>query len=149
MSIGVNNCVFLGLLGRDPEVRYMSDGAATATLSLAVDRTWKDKDGQKKSACEWVRLALYGQQAEFCGQYAKKGSQVYAEGRMQTRKYTDKQGQERQTTEIIVKNFQLLGGKPKIDSKPEQYQPLQKSQPQQVREAYTGAGHYNEEDCPF
>ena len=108
----VNKVILVGNLGRDPEVRYMTNGEAVANVSLATTESWKDKaSGDKKGLTEWHRLVFYRKLAEIVGQYLKKGSTVYVEGRLKTRKWTDKDGQERQTTEIEVTEMQMLGGR--------------------------------------
>ncbi len=107
----VNKVILIGNLGRDPEVRYMPSGDAIATLSIATTETWKDKNGEKQEATEWHRVVFFGRQAEICGQYLKKGSQVYVEGSLRTRKWQDKDGQDRYTTEIRGDRMQMLGGR--------------------------------------
>lgn len=107
----VNKVILVGNLGRDPEVRYMPSGDAMANLSLATTDTWKDKGGEKQERTEWHRVVMFGKQAEIAGEYLKKGSQVYIEGRLQTRKWTDKSNIERYTTEIIADRMQMLGGR--------------------------------------
>ncbi|HQT81790.1 MAG: single-stranded DNA-binding protein [Ferrovum sp. 37-45-19] len=107
----VNKVILVGNLGRDPEVRYSSDGAAIANISVATTDVWKDKSGEKQEKTEWHRVAFFGRLAEIAGEYLKKGSQVYLEGRLQTRKWQDKEGQERYTTEVIADRMQMLGGR--------------------------------------
>lgn len=108
----VNKVILVGNLGRDPESRYGTDGAAIVNVSLATTDTWKDKNtGEKREATEWHRLVFFNRLAEIAGQYLKKGSQVYVEGRLRTRKWQDKDGQERYTTEIVVDQMQMLGGR--------------------------------------
>ena len=107
----VNKVILIGNLGRDPEVRYSADGSAIANISLATTDTWKDKSGEKQEKTEWHRVAFFGKLAEIAGEYLKKGSQIYVEGRLQTRKWTDKEGQERYTTEIVADRMQMLGSR--------------------------------------
>jgi single-strand DNA-binding protein len=107
----VNKVILIGNLGRDPEVRYMPSGDAVANISIATTETWKDKNGEKQEQTEWHRVALFGKTAEIAGEYLKKGSQVYIEGRLQTRKWTDKEGQERYSTEIRADRMQMLGSR--------------------------------------
>ncbi len=107
----VNKVILVGNLGRDPEVRYMPDGAAIANISVATTDSWKDKNGEKQERTEWHRVAFFGKLAEIVGEYLKKGSQVYVEGRLQTRKWQDKEGQDRYTTEIVADRMQMLGGR--------------------------------------
>lgn len=108
----VNKVILVGNLGRDPEVRYMPSGDAMANLNLATTDSWKDKkSGDKQEKTEWHRVVMFGKTAEIAGEYLKKGSQVYIEGRLQTRKWTDKEGQERYTTEIVADRMQMLGSR--------------------------------------
>ncbi len=107
----VNKVILIGNLGRDPEVRYMPSGDAIANLSVATTETWKDKAGERQEATEWHRVVFFGKQAEICGQYLKKGSQIYVEGSLRTRKWQDKDGQDRYTTEIRGDRMQMLGGR--------------------------------------
>ncbi len=108
----VNKVIIVGNLGRDPETRYMPNGDAVTNIAVATTESWKDKNtGEKKELTEWHRITFYRKLAEIAGQYLKKGSQVYVEGRLQTRKWTDKDGIERYTTEIIADTMQMLGGR--------------------------------------
>ncbi|RJG02331.1 single-stranded DNA-binding protein [Noviherbaspirillum sedimenti] len=108
----VNKAIIVGNLGRDPETRYMPNGDAVTNIAVATTENWKDKNtGEKKELTEWHRITFYRKLAEIAGQYLKKGSQVYVEGRLQTRKWTDKDGNERYTTEIIADSMQMLGGR--------------------------------------
>lgn len=107
----VNKVIIVGNLGRDPELRYMPSGDAIANIAVATSYKSKDKDtGEQKEATEWHRISFFGRLAEIVGQYLKKGSSVYVEGRLQTRKYTDKDGVERYATDIIAEQMQMLGG---------------------------------------
>lgn len=108
---GVNKVILVGNLGNDPEVRYMPNGNAVANLSLATSESWKDQHGQMQERTEWHRLTMYKRLAEIAGEYLVKGSQIYIEGKLQTRKWQDQQGQDRYTTEIIVDQMQMLGGR--------------------------------------
>ena len=108
---GVNKVILVGNLGNDPEVRYMPNGNAVANLSLATSESWKNQQGQMQERTEWHRLTMYRRLAEIAGEYLKKGSQIYVEGKLQTRKWQDQQGQDRYTTEIIVDQMQMLGGR--------------------------------------
>ena len=108
----VNKVILVGNLGKDPEVHYTADGAAIANITLATTDTWKDKtSGEKKEATEWHRVSFFGKLAEIAGQYLKKGRSVYIEGRIRTRKWQDKEGQDRYTTEIIADQMQMLGSR--------------------------------------
>ena len=112
----VNKVIVLGNLGREPEVKYLPNGDAVCNFSLATTESWKDKNGQKQDKTEWHNIVLFRKLAEIAGEYLKKGRPAYIEGRLQTRKWTDKEGKERYTTEIIGEQMQMLGGKD--DAKP-------------------------------
>jgi single-strand DNA-binding protein len=107
----VNKVILLGNLGRDPETRYTTGGDAVTNLRIATSEQWKDKSGEKQERTEWHSVVLFGRQAEVAGEYLKKGRSVYIEGRLQTRKYTDKEGVEKYSTEIVADRMQLLGGR--------------------------------------
>ena len=108
----VNKVIIVGNLGRDPEIRYMPSGDAIANIAVATSYKSKDRNtGEQKELTEWHRISFFGRLAEIVGQYLKKGSSVYVEGRLQTRKYTDKDGIERYATDIIADNMQMLGGR--------------------------------------
>jgi single-strand DNA-binding protein len=114
---GVNKVTILGNLGKDPEVRFMPNGGAVANITVATSDTWKDKQtGEQKEKTEWHRVVMFGKLAEIAGEYLKKGSKVYLEGSLQTRKWTNQQGQDQYTTEIVLQGFngvmQMLDGKP-------------------------------------
>ena len=109
---GVNKVILIGRLGNDPEMRYMPSGEAVANLSLATSESWTDKTtGAKREKTEWSRVVAFRKLAEIIGQYCKKGDQIYIEGKLQTRKWSDKNGQDHYTTEIIADQMQMLGGK--------------------------------------
>lgn len=114
-SRGLNKVMLIGHLGQDPEVRYLPNGNAVAMLSLATSDTWKDKQtGEQKERTEWHRVVIYGKLAEIASEYLRKGSQVYIEGELRTRKWTDQSGQERYTTEVVVSmqgSMQMLGSR--------------------------------------
>lgn len=114
-SRGVNKVILVGNLGQDPEVRYMPNGGAVANMTLATSETWRDKTtGEQKEKTEWHRVVLFGKLAEIAGEYLKKGSQVYIEGALQTRKWTDQAGIDKYTTEVVVNvggTMQMLGGR--------------------------------------
>ena len=107
----VNKVILIGNLGKDPEVRYLPSGDAVANISIATTETWKDKGGEKQEKTEWHRVSMFSKLAEIAGEYLKKGSQVYIEGRLETRKWTDKEGHERYTTEIRADRMQMLGSR--------------------------------------
>lgn len=109
MSRGINKVILIGNLGQDPEVRYMASGAAVCNVSVATSESWKDKTtGEPVERTEWHRVVMFRRLAEIAGEYLKKGSKVYIEGRLQTRKWQDQQGQDRYTTEIVADNMQML-----------------------------------------
>ncbi len=107
----VNKVILVGNLGRDPETRYMPNGDAITNISIATTSTWKNKAGEKQEATEWHRIAFFGKLAEIAGEYLRKGSQVYIEGKLRTRKWQDKDGLDKYTTEIIADAMQMLGTK--------------------------------------
>ncbi|MDT8364400.1 MAG: single-stranded DNA-binding protein [Nitrosomonas sp.] len=107
----LNKVMLIGNLGRDPETRYMPSGDAMANLNIATTDTWKDKTGEKQERTEWHRVVIFGKLAEIAGEYLRKGSPIYIEGRLQTRKWTDKSNVERYTTEIVADRMQMLGGR--------------------------------------
>lgn len=112
MARGVNKAIVLGNLGQDPDVRYTAGGAAVTNISVATAESWKDKEtGQQQERTEWHRVVFFGRLAEIAGEYLRKGSQVYLEGRIQTRKWQDKEGQDRYTTEIVANEMQMLGSR--------------------------------------
>lgn len=114
-SRGVNKVILVGNLGQDPEVRYMPSGGAVANFTLATSESWRDKQtGEMKEQTEWHRVVLFGKLAEVAGEYLRKGSQVYIEGQLRTRKWTDQSGQDKYTTEVVVNvggTMQMLGGR--------------------------------------
>ncbi|MEM7292242.1 MAG: single-stranded DNA-binding protein [Pseudomonadota bacterium] len=112
MARGINKVILVGNLGADPEVKYMPSGSAVANISVATSDSWKDKNtGQQQERTEWHRVVFFNRLAEIVGEYLKKGSQVYVEGRLQTRKWQDKQGVDRYSTEIVANEMQMLGGR--------------------------------------
>lgn len=113
MSRGINKVILIGNLGADPEVRYTQNSTAIANLSIATSETWKDKQtGEPREQTEWHRCVAYRRLAEIAGEYLKKGSKVYVEGRLQTRKWQGQDGVERYTTEIVINDLQMLDGRP-------------------------------------
>jgi single-strand DNA-binding protein len=117
----VNKVILMGNLGRDPEVRFMPNGDAVCNFSIATTDSWKDKAGERQEKTEWHNIVMYRRLAEIAGEYLKKGRPVYLEGRLQTRKWQTKDGQDRYTTEIIADSMQMLGGRdgaPTQDSQP-------------------------------
>ena len=116
---GINKVIIVGNVGGDPETRYMPSGSAVTNLTVATNETWKDKDtGEKKERTEWHRVAMFNRLAEIAAEYLSKGSQVYIEGKLRTRKWQDKDGNDRYTTEIIADEMQMLGGKGETNQRP-------------------------------
>ena len=112
MARGVNKVILIGNLGKDPETRYMPSGSAVTNLTLATSESWKDKQsGEQQERTEWHKVAMFGRLAEIAAEYLRKGSQVYIEGKLRTRKWQDKEGKDRWTTEIVADEMQMLGGK--------------------------------------
>lgn len=140
---GVNKMILMGNLGQDPEVRYMPSGGAVANITVATSESWNDKaTGEKKEKTEWHRVSIFGKLAEIAGEYLGKGSQVYIEGKLQTRKWQDQSGQDRYTTEIVVQGYsgvmQMIGRAPEQQGGNQQQgwgQPQQPAQQQQQQRA--------------
>ena len=113
MARGVNKAIIVGTLGRDPEIKYTASGSAVVNINVATNESWRDKNtGEMQERTEWHRIVMFGKLAEIAAQYLKKGSQAYFEGRLQTRKWQDQNGQDRYTTEIVANEMQMLGGRP-------------------------------------
>ncbi|OAM37800.1 single-stranded DNA-binding protein [Eikenella sp. NML120348] len=129
--MSLNKVILIGRLGRDPETRYMPNGDAVCNFSIATSESWKDQSGQKKERTEWHNITMYRKLAEIAAQYLKKGSQVYIEGRIQSRKYTGKDGIERTAFEIIASEMKMLGGK--ADGGEGQHTPAPQPVPQPVK----------------
>ena len=108
---GLNKVMLIGNLGRDPEMRYTPNGTAVANFSIACNRTYTDREGQRQEETEWVRIVCFARQAEIAGQYLQRGSPIFVEGRLQTRSWEDQQGQTRYMTEVVANNFQFLGSR--------------------------------------
>ena len=148
----VNKVIIVGNLGRDPETRYLPSGEAVTNISVATTDTWKDKtSGEKKEATEWHRVSFFGRLAEIAGEYLKKGSQVYVEGSLRTRKWQDKEGKDRYTTEIRADTMQMLGsragaGEPRGEAAPKSEGAAKAAAP-----ANKPAGKFDdmEDDIPF
>ncbi len=111
MANGINKVILIGSLGKDPEVRYMPNGKAVSNITVATSESWKDQQGQQHERTEWHRCTMYDRLAEIAGEYLKKGSKVFLEGKLQTREWQDQQGQKRYTTEIIVSEMQMLSSR--------------------------------------
>ena len=113
MARGINKVILVGNLGADPETRYTASGAAVTNLRLATSEVWRDKQtGEQQERTEWHRVVMFNKLAEVAGEFLRKGSQVYIEGKLQTRKWQDQSGQDRYTTEVVANEFQMLGGRP-------------------------------------
>ena len=112
MARGINKVILVGNLGQDPDTRYMPSGSAVTNVTIATNESWKDKaTGEQKDRTEWHKVAMFGRLAEIAAEYLRKGSQVYIEGKLRTRKWQDKDGHERYTTEVIADEMQMLGGR--------------------------------------
>ncbi|MBL4764863.1 MAG: single-stranded DNA-binding protein [Colwellia sp.] len=152
---GVNKVIIVGNLGKDPEVRFMPNGGAVANITVATSDTWKDKQtGEQKEKTEWHRVVMFGKLAEIAGEYLKKGSKVYLEGSLQTRKWTNQQGQDQYTTEIVLQGFngvmQMLDGKPQGQQQggfqqqgQQQSGGFQQQAPQQKNDGFAPQQQYN------
>ncbi|BEH97513.1 single-stranded DNA-binding protein [Edwardsiella ictaluri] len=149
-SRGINKVILVGYLGQDPEVRYMPNSNAVTTLSLATSESWRDKaTGEMKEQTEWHRVVLFGKLAEVASEYLRKGSQVYIEGQLRTRKWQDQHGQDRYSTEVVVNvggTMQMLGSRQQSDGSPSQQQgwgqprqPASGSQPSPVKPSSSGS----------
>jgi single-strand DNA-binding protein len=112
MARGVNKVILVGNLGKDPDTRYMPSGSAVTNFSIATSESWKDKQtGEQKDRTEWHNISMFGRLAEIAAEYLRKGSQVYIEGKLRTRKWQDKSGNDRYTTEVVADEMQMLGGR--------------------------------------
>ena len=137
---GINKVIIVGHLGQDPEVRYMPNGNAVANMTVATSESWKDQQGQQQERTEWHRVTMYRKLAEIAGEYLRKGSPVYLEGKLQTRKWQDQAGQDRYTTEIIADQMQMLGGRAGgQQGAPGAGQPMGQPMPQQPSGGYQAA----------
>lgn len=148
MARGVNKVILVGTCGQDPEVKYMPNGNAVTNVSLATSEQWKDKQtGEKKEKTEWHRVCLFGKVAEIAGEYLRKGSQVYIEGKLQTREW-EKDGVKRYTTEIVVDmqgTMQLLGGKPEGQQQAPRQQAPQQSKPAPSQQGTNGPDAFDDD----
>lgn len=149
MARGINKVILIGNIGADPEVRYMPNGNAVATISVATSEGWKDKQtGERQERTEWHRVVCFNRLGEIVGEYTRKGSKVYIEGSLRTRKWQDNQGQERYTTEIVASDLQMLDAKGSTSFEPNLSKSTQTSaQPQtnEPQESFEGI----EDDIPF
>ena len=148
----VNKVILLGNLGSDPEVRFMPNGEAVCNFSIATTESWKDKAGEKKEKTDWHNIVMYRKLAEIAGEYLKKGRPVYIEGRIQTRKWQTKEGQDRYTTEIIAANMQMLGGKDSASAtRSNNDQEFNQTNPSKEKSGSPAASSFDEfeDDIPF
>jgi len=144
--MSVNKVILIGRLGADPETRYMQNGDAVTNITLATTETWKNQNGEKQEKTEWHRCTFYRKLAEIAGEYLKKGKQAYIEGKLETRKWTDKNGIERYTTGIIAEDMKILGGKPEGQNNTTASQPNN----QTSNSAPQGHGGFDDDDdVPF
>nr|ELR5174819.1 single-stranded DNA-binding protein [Providencia rettgeri]ELR5197663.1 single-stranded DNA-binding protein [Providencia rettgeri] len=152
-SKGVNKVILIGHLGQDPEIRYMPAGGAVANLTLATSESWRDKQsGEVRDKTEWHRVCIFGKLAEVAGEYLKKGSQVYIEGSLQTRKWQDQSGQDRYTTEVVVNiggSMQMLGGNGGNNQTGNQQAARQPQQPQQQAPQNEPPMDWDDQEIPF
>ena len=151
MARGINKAIIVGTLGQDPDVKYTANGSPVVNVSVATNENWKDKQtGEAQERTEWHRIVVYGKLAEICAQYLKKGSQVYFEGKIQTRKWQDQGGQDRYTTEIVANEMQMLGGRPgggsTVPFDPPKQQQQQAAKPSPAQPAPIDDGF---DDIPF
>jgi single-strand DNA-binding protein len=154
--MSVNKVILIGRLGKDPETRYMTSGEAVTNCTLATSENWKDKSGEKQEKTEWHNLVFYRRLAEIAGEYLKKGSQIYVEGKLQTRKWQTKEGQDRYTTEIVVNEMTMLGGKPSgggsfevVENKPAAASSGSAAAPAKAEPAAKGSFDNFDDDIPF
>tara|TARA_B100001123_G_C14889059_1_gene859117 strand:+ start:42 stop:494 length:453 start_codon:yes stop_codon:yes gene_type:complete len=144
MARGINKVILIGNLGNDPDIRYTASGSAVANISLATAESWRDKaTGEQQERTEWHKIVFFGRLAEIVGEYLKKGSQIYIEGRLQTRKWEDKEGKDRWTTEIVANEMQMLGRRG--DSSPS----FDKSEPARPATATAGGVAENTDTADF
>jgi single-strand DNA-binding protein len=138
-SRGVNKVILIGNLGDDPIVKYLTNGNAVANITVATSESWKDQQGQQQERTEWHRVVIFGKLAEIAGEYLRKGSQVYLEGKLQTRKWKDQSGQDRYSTEVVIDqsgSMQMLGSKPKDAGQSQGQQSAQQRPAQKPAPAY-------------
>lgn len=137
MSRGLNKVLLIGNLGRDPEMRYTPSGRPVTTFSLATSRSWNTADGERRSETEWFNIVAWGSLAEICNQYLSKGQQVYIEGRLQTRRWEDDEGNKRSTTEVVAREMIMLGDR------------RDKSSEEQTESGEDAYGDENDDEFPF
>ena len=144
--MSINKCIFIGNLTRDPELKYLPNGETVANCSIACNERWKSKDGTPQEKVEFINLVFYRRLAEIAGEYLKKGSLIYVEGKLSTRKWQDKEGNDRYTTEIIVSDMKMLSGKQEGQSAPSSAQSKSASNVTPMRKA---ADDGFDDDIPF
>ena len=150
MARGINKVILIGNLGNDPDVRYTAGGAAVSNISLATTESWKDREsGEQQEKTEWHRVVFFGKLAEIVAEYLKKGSQVYIEGRLQTRKWQDKEGNDRYTTEIVASEMQMLGGRPSGGGNYERAAPSEPATTGGKAPTRAGDDSFVDDDIPF
>ena len=154
MARGINKVILVGNLGKDPEMKYTASGAAIANITVATSESWNDKQtGEKQEKTEWHRVVFFRRLAEIVGEYLRKGSQVYIEGKLQTRKWQDQNGQDRYTTEIVANEMQMLGGRGgDTGGRPQQASGggFRSNPPAQQPQAQTGTDTgFDDDDIPF
>jgi len=142
----LNQVQIIGNLGKDPEMRYLPNGNAVTSFSVATTETWKDKDGNKQETAEWHAVKMFGKLAEVAGEYLKKGGQVFIQGRLETDKWTDKEGKDRYTTQIVASDMKMLGLSKNAMAQ-QAAQPKQEVSAKQVREG--AAKVFDDTDIPF
>ena len=142
--MSLNKVMLIGNLGRDPEVRFTQGGTPVANFTLATNERWTDQSGERQEKTEWHRIVVWGKQAEIAGEYLRKGRQVYVEGSLQTREWTDRDGNKRYTTEVKALRFQMLGSREDRETSPAPAEPAEPAQAQGG-----GGGGYQEDDIPF
>lgn len=149
MARGINKVILIGNLGKDPETRYTPAGLAITNITLATTESWKDKQtGERQDKTEWHRVAMFGKLAEISAEYLRKGSQVYIEGRIQTRKWQDQQGQDKYSTEVVANDMQMLGGRPGAGA-PAMSEDSRSRPPAQASEPAAVADVTLDDDIPF
>jgi single-strand DNA-binding protein len=159
MARGINKVILVGNLGADPETRYTASGAAIANVNIATTESWRDKQtGENQEKTEWHRVVFFGRLAEIAGEYLRKGSQVYGEGRLQTRKWQGQDGQDRYTTEIVANEMQMLGGRGDSAGGPRQGGGFRDNRPSQSNASNQGGSqseapeledNFTDDDIPF
>lgn len=144
----VNKAIIIGNLGKDPEVRYSASGVAVCNVSVATTRAWKTKEGEKQEETEWHRVVFYDKLAEIAGEYLKKGRPVYVEGRLKTRKWQDKDGVDKYTTEIVCDHMQMLGARDDAPAEKKVEKKVEKAPPKHAQK-HGGGFDSMDDDIPF